>query len=180
MKRIAFLLIGLALLAVPVTAQTLLNNTTISAAVVKGQRTIPLTSAANVAVNDLIVFPGVKPEAARIVAINGTVMTVIRGVSGTADADHASSSRVFTGPEQRFQRVDPDTGGACTRANIQYLPWVNLQNGMVWTCNGGVTPNTWYGGMPTVFAYSSTPLSQFYSHAPDGVFAGMLSTVWHW
>ena len=128
---------GLALLvlAVPVSAQTILNNTTLAAAVNSTQTTITVASASTLAVGQIIFVPGLVPESMRITSISGTTIGVIRGSDGTRAVAHSNSARVFTGPGERFYARDPDdAGGVCTPANQPYMPWINLQTGYIWTC----------------------------------------------
>lgn len=152
-------LLLLVLLASPGQAQTILNNTTFGAAVTATQTTVTVASASTLAVDQLIVVPGVAQEVMRITAISGTQISVIRGIRGVARA-HASGDTVLTGVPGRFYDRAPDSvNGTCTRASLTYLPWVDLMSGIVWSCNGegSNSTGTWYGGIANVVAYNSIP-----------------------
>src|SRR3990167_1239279 len=88
----------------PASAQTILNNTTLAAAVNATSTTISLTSASNVTVGDLIVIPGIPLEAMRVTALSGAIATVVRGLAPSAAHAHDSGVRVFTGVGSRFQQ----------------------------------------------------------------------------
>ena len=159
MRSIGLTLAVLALLAVPVRAQTVLNNTTFGAAVAATDTTVTVASASTLVVGQLIVVPGLALEVMRITAISGTQISVIRGIRGVARA-HASGDTILTGLPGRFYERAPDTvNGTCTRSELQFQPWVDLQSGITWSCNGEGTntTGTWYGGINTVVAYGSLP-----------------------
>jgi len=153
-KTILTILVAL-LVAVPVSAQTILNNTTLAAAVDGSSQTVRLTSASNVSVGDLIVIPGIPPEAMMINALSGTTATVTRGYRGFA-RPHSSAVVVYTGPGSRFQSNPPDTGASCTRSQIQFLPWIDINSGIAWTCVG--SSSSWRGAVLTVINYASSSL----------------------
>lgn len=152
----AVLLLGL---AVPSSAQVILNNTTLSAAMNATQTTASLTSTSTVVAGQYIVVAGTPPEAMIVVTVptSGPV-TVRRGQGGTRATAHSSATRVFTGSPARFKTVAPDTSGPCQRNQQGFLPWIDLSTGIIWSCSSA-TPTvagTWRGAIPTELFYSST------------------------
>lgn len=148
------LLVGLvSLAALPVSAQTALNSTTLSAAITETQQYVPLTSSTNVALKDILF---IDREAIQVNALSGnTVTAVTRGVGGTVASPHVTTSLVYTGPRQRFYGgVKP---GACTRTSEQFLPHIVLPAGEVWDCPVGAGIWTLYNS-PDV----QTARSQFF------------------
>jgi hypothetical protein len=131
--RGALLFAVLMLSALPTWAQTSLNSTTLSAAVSSlSAQTIPLASVANVAVGDLLF---VDREAMQVNTVATGVVTVRRGVEGTASSTHASGALVYTGARNRFYT---SVGrGSCTRTAEAFLPRIVLPVGDVMDCPVG-------------------------------------------
>lgn len=120
-------------LTTPLTAQTTLSNTTWASAVSQTTTTVSVTSAATMAVGDLIYS---DHEAMVITAISGTTITVQRGMEGTSPAPHRNASIIFSGVPDRFYVNDPPFGDCSPRASIRFLPWINVRTGTLWTCDG--------------------------------------------
>lgn len=135
------LLLGLGLWACLVTpgfAQTVLSNTTLSAAMTATATTLTLTSASafsgsNVGAPTVGNLLYVEHEAMTITAISGTLVSVIRGQSGTFAAAHVSGAVVFSGPGSAFRQSDPPLQ-TCTTATMGTRPWINVITGNTWLC----------------------------------------------
>lgn len=158
-SAVAFV-IGLLLLAAPLSAQTLLNNTTLSAGVTASQTSIAVASSTGLAAGSLIYVPGLNPEGMLITSVSGSIAQVIRGYLGQA-RPHASSTRVFVDVPQAFKPGPPDITNSCTRTAIDYQPWIDQKSGIVYSCNGEGTNTTgaWYAGFGAMpIAGGSVPL----------------------
>lgn len=92
-------------------------------------------------------------EQMRVTAVNGTALTVVRGVNGTVAVPHPSGDMVLFGPARFFYVNDPGaipgTGGgisgvACTAANVIVSPWLNIRTGGQWLCSS--VTGTWVPG----------------------------------
>jgi hypothetical protein len=118
-----------------------LTGTTASAAISLEANQISVASAtglvaasATVAGSLLYVeSPGSKGEAMRVQSINGTLITVARGVAGTRRVAHTSGAMILHGPANYFYTTDPQ--GACTAARTVVTPYVNIANGNQWLCS---------------------------------------------
>ena len=135
------LVVALALSVSPVQAQTILTNTTLSAAVALSDTNISLTSATGVSApvtSDPTkrTWLYVDRELMSVTAVSGTYVSVIRGYGSTAAAAHASSAFVFVVPAYLM----PGTAlpqGSCTRASQTVLPLIQFTTGLISDCNGG-------------------------------------------
>lgn len=92
-------------------------------------------------------------EQMRVTAVNGTALTVVRGVNGTVAVPHPSGDMVLFGPSRFFYVMDPGgiptanggiSGVACTQANVQVSPWLNVRTGAQWLCSS--VTGTWVPG----------------------------------
>lgn len=127
-------------------AQTILTNTTLSAAVTTSStRLFPLTSATGVTApsptdNTKATFLVVDSEVVSVTAVSGTNITVARGVNGTAAKTHASGAVVFVVPAYlaTYFTNQPPTG-SCTRGNVIALPVITTSSGqaVISDCLGG-------------------------------------------
>lgn len=95
----------------------------------------------------------VDREAMAIVGVNGTTLTVQRGVSGTAAAPHATATMVLFGRASWFYANDPGAASssgagisnvACTAANVLVTPYLNIRTGGQWICS--TVTGTWVPG----------------------------------
>ena len=121
------LMIGLCASAFP---QASLTATYLSAAVTSTSvGTIIVNSATGFTVNYMLY---VDKEAMLIEAIDGTVVTVMRGASGSMATVHAIYATVLMGKANYFSSAD--RFGPCTAANELVLPVVNVTNGKIFTC----------------------------------------------
>lgn len=171
MKTIRFWLLSalcVALFTVPIAAQTTINSTTLSGAITATQQTITLASSSNISVGDRLFIDWEMLTVLRC-GTSSTVgsgctsatMTVQRGTgdgAGGRSAPHATSSTVWTGPGQRFQVSSPPLG-SCVRSSIEFLPWIDVTTGNIWTCDqrvAAVSTSKWYGANIAVLAYNST------------------------
>lgn len=141
----------------PVSAQTILNSTTLSAAQAgpglngaTPPNTLTLTTIANIAVGDIIWAGSESQRVQGPLPTTGTTLRVLRGQDGTTPLPHASGDYVQTGSPDRFYNIDPPTSWtACTRSSFLYMPWINVTGKRTWVCQPGGTwtVTTW---MPTV------------------------------
>lgn len=88
-----------------------------------------------------------------VTAVNGTTLTVVRGVNGTVAAPHPSGDMVLFGPPRFFYVNDPGgtpttttgtSGVSCTAANVVVSPWLNTRTGGQWLCSS--VTGTWVPG----------------------------------
>lgn len=119
--------------------QTFLTQTTLAAAITDSAATqIRVTSATNVTATSTLLW--IDQEALFVNQVSGTTLSVTRGYSGTIAKKHANASLIFLGPPYAFFVQSPS--GACTRANIQYLPAIAFGVGgqlpTISDCIGGV------------------------------------------
>lgn len=82
--------------------------------------------------------------------VSGTTnIPVLRAQLGTKRSPHSSSvlavaKVVFVGPPNRFHggsgtgdlTGDPPLGSCAPRTQWQFLPWINVNNGVEWVCDG--------------------------------------------
>jgi hypothetical protein len=174
MKKLslAFSLMGLALvLAIcpALFAQTILTNTTLSAAQSVSQNYLSITSATGITAS-----PGPDPtkttwlyvdrELEFVTAVNGTTISVIRGYGSTEGHSHNSGSVVFVVPASvNFGAGSAFTGpsvpeGTCVRSNEVPLPRIQFATGIISDCLGG----QWVNGD----AHQTTRVTQKYIQAP--------------
>lgn len=156
-------LIG-SLFAVPTEAQTILNTTTLAAAIDASQTTITVASTSNITVastaNATGLFVPLTGEYMSVISVpvSGTVQ-VRRGVSPTRPYLAPTSSVVIivTSPAAL---VDYTPGGACTRGSgiARYSPLIDLKTGDVWVCRS-ITGNSpqWQSANLRPFTAGSTP-----------------------
>lgn len=147
--------------------QTILTNTTLSAAMpanvssalTTGNPQIAIVASATgisapapntgnvygVATSEAQSYLYVDRELMQVKGVSGTTITVIRGVLGTSGASHASGALVFVVPAAYlFGGGEGAPGaspaapqGSCTRANELYLPRIAFGSGIISDCIGG-------------------------------------------
>lgn len=92
-------------------------------------------------------------EAMLVQAVNGLVVTVVRGYNGTVAAPHPSGDMVLFGAPRFFYVNDPGgtpssgtgtSGVSCTANNVVVTPWVNIRTGAQWICSS--VTSTWVPG----------------------------------
>lgn len=129
-RAAAALVVGL-LFTVSAAAQTSLNQTTLSTAVTDlTTRVIVVASASGATANTTAAY--IDGEFLPITAVSSTSLTVVRGGGATRPRTHAASALVYIGPLVAFTTVDP--GGSCTSTAQQYLPLINISDGVAWNC----------------------------------------------
>lgn len=166
----------------PAYGQTILTNTTLSAAALSSDRILTLTSATGITApsptnGNLATFLVVDAEFVSVSAVSGTQISVVRGVNGTSAHPHASSAVVFVVPAylaKRFTNIPPT--GSCTRGNELALPVISVTAGLATLsdCLGGqwingdsgqttrainyrtLSPNTGAQASTSVFGTNST------------------------
>ncbi len=175
LKSLAAALAALVLLGVasPLHAQTIIDNTTFSAALTgTGTPQLPFETRVSLTAitctgctfgNQTIIF--VDREAMQVTGafVSGaTNIPVTRGALGTIPSPHNTSATVFLGPPARFhtqaggslQGGDPPFG-SCVRTAQLFLPWINLITGNVWSCD---LSGKWIGTNSTALVYNSVQL----------------------
>lgn len=151
------LLIGVALVAAPAQAQTILNTTTLSAAIDATQTTFVVGSTSNITVastaNATGLFLPQTGEYMSVLAVpqSGTVQ-VRRGVAPTRPFAAPTSATVIIVTSPRAL-VNYDPYGACTRGSglAAFSPLLNLTSGTVWVCRSSL----WQGTHTTLETYNS-------------------------
>lgn len=144
------LFVFLLLLVAPAFGQTVLTNTTLSAAITDSpnrQQIITLTSATGVNAplasdNTKATILYVDREAMFVKAVSGTTVTVIRGYLHTGAASHANAAFVFIVPASLTTLFSQIPHGSCTRGNELALPRIEPVSGTISDCNGG----QWFNG----------------------------------
>lgn len=85
-------------------------------------------------------------EQMRVTAVNGTALTVVRGVNGTVATPHSNGAMVLFGNARFFYVQDPGAVASptssgslsnvpCILNNVVIQPWVNVRTGAQWYCN---------------------------------------------
>jgi hypothetical protein len=162
-KVFSLLVLVAGLAALPMAAQTALTQTTLASAVGAGPVTLAggtqaalstqvnLTSATGVNLaafgTQPVTYLYVDQELMGVISLaNGTttVFNVLRALSGTLAAYHASGAMVLIGTmtpqfggtagSGGFQVKDPPLGGVCNLAQTGLTPWVNVITGAQWVC----------------------------------------------
>ena len=173
-----YLLMAVLMLCAPFIAsaqQNYLTQTTLTASVagnVIGQGTTPLSPApVLIQVASATGIVGINPnlgvtasqpnqtalyidrEEMYVIAVNGTTLTVVRGVNGTPASPHLTGAMVLAGKPFWFYAFDPGgttavpgyiSNTTCVLNNVVVSPWVNVRSGAQWICNP--TSLTWQPG----------------------------------
>jgi hypothetical protein len=159
--------LGLLLAASFASGQTILVNTTLSAAVpasvssaltTGNQVIVSVASASGIsaptpntsntygaATSEAQTYLFVDRELMQVRGVSGTQITVIRGVGQTAGASHASGAAVIVVPAAAASLWSSGSYGAppavpqgsCTRASEPFLPRVQFLSGIISDCLGG-------------------------------------------
>lgn len=123
-------------------------------------------------------------EEMRVTAVNGTALTVVRGVNGTVATPHPSGDMVLFGPARFFYVNDPGgivganggiSGVACTPANVIVSPWLNVRTGAQWLCSS--VTGTWVPGWNNYGQDNFAPTASVASVAGTTVPSGPLFTM---
>jgi len=134
MKKFTTQALGAILLALlivsPVSAQTSLDETTLSVAVTSaGASTIQVASATGFTAGQIAY---VDREAMTVLSANSTVIRVARGALGTVATTHGAGVIAYAGPAIAF--VDYDPAGSCTPTAQRYTPNINAKTGGIFSC----------------------------------------------
>lgn len=157
------------LLAAPVGAQTTIDSTTFSTSITS-------TSLAQVSITsatctggctfgkDFVIYADSEAMVVTAQFVSGTTnIPVIRGSMGTQATFHGTNNKIFIGPQNRFKTQDPPQG-MCRRSDQQFMPWINVETGWVWTCDNGNTQydpkQNWYASVPYITNQNSRFLSE--------------------
>lgn len=177
-RAAAAVVVGLLLLASPVWAQTALTSTTLSAAMTdtSGQA---MGVASATGFTALTTVAMIDKELVNVRVVNGTQISITRGIAGTRASTHVSGATVWVGPQFAFQAYVP--GGQCTRTNLQYVPWIVAgdpdasNNGQIYDCLGLTTAGQWARvDSPGLVVLGSTMAS---TAGTLGAFTGTVFTV---
>lgn len=145
-RAAAAMFVGLLLLTGSAFAQTAPTTTTLAAAMADASGQImSITSAtgwvaSTVSAQQMALIDG--RELVTVRAVNGTNVTITRGVGGSRATPHASGATVVTGVPAFFVNTDIKVaaapGSSCTSTNEMYLPVYNYLNGRRWNCIGSI------------------------------------------
>lgn len=154
----AALFVGLLGIGSPLLAQTSIDNTTLSANITATQTNVQIASVTCTScsgpLSNYIIYLDNEAMCVTGAYVSGTTLPVTRGCLGTKPAAHTIKNQlvsgntvVFFGPSVRFhQGAGPVPGaasgdpalGSCTRVSQQFMPWINISTGWVWTCDGSM------------------------------------------
>lgn len=119
-------------------AQTVIPTTTFSAAVTTtSMTTVVVSSATGIVANTTLLYA--DSELMAVNGVNGTTLSVTRGYEGTRAETHSTTAQVWVGPAMAFQFASPIgyPAGSCTRSNLLYVPWIDVNNNIFSDCDGG-------------------------------------------
>lgn len=171
MKKLCLTLLVALALAAPVSAQTFLTNTTLSAAATADQRTLALTSATGVEVGGQLYIDW---ELVTVTAISSTTVTVNRFQRPAA---HASGAVVFIATKAQSQ-TNFLTHNAAMRAGVcssvasstnsvalagMTLPFVDVDTGDMYGCRRNGSSGSWVWNVTNVTGFNgagSVPTAQ--------------------
>lgn len=127
-------------------AQNTTPQTTLSSAIAAGDTQIAVASVSS----NAIVSPAITMQPAvlgafqtelfidgeliGVTSINGTTLTVQRGLEGTPNTAHATGTVTWWGPPTYFSLSIGNPSGACTAANVTSLPRFYVFTGQGWVC----------------------------------------------
>lgn len=112
--------------------QNTLVQTSLSAAVVRGQQSLTVASATGITVNPPT-FLLIERDMYFVTAVNGLAITATGGQVGTFNVGHPSGDMVLVGRPDWFTSVPPQ--GACVTANVYVSPVVNYITGFEHLCS---------------------------------------------
>ncbi len=123
-------------------AQTATTQTTLSAAMNRGDQTINLASSTGVSAAGLAPVTGLYIDREYITILSnvnsagtGNVWNVKRGVAGI-QSTHVSGSLVWVSVPGTFDLGAKDRQGACTASSFAYLPLIEVLSGTLMNCDG--------------------------------------------
>lgn len=183
----AVFLAALVLLTVgPVQAQTVLSSTTLSSAMTDTSgRVMNVTSATG------FVAPGVgltsvvalvDREIMNVTAVTGTVISVARGSDATRATPHVSGATVTVALRSAVVSYIP--AGACTRANLQYVPLIvagspglGVEVGSTYDCLGVGAAGQWVKTSAPDVPIKGSAVASATSITPTGTYFTVSGTV---
>jgi len=131
LKVFALVLFALGMMGASGYAQTnAITDTSLAAAVTSTATTILVSSATGITADPQTMLM-IDQEPMAVIKVSGTTITVSRT---TTKAAHVIYSRVYIGRPDWFMSYDPPAKTSCTLASIHSHPWVNINNGNVWSC----------------------------------------------
>lgn len=145
-------------MAPALSAQTLITNTTLAAALSATAQTMTVASATGFTVGN---NAWIDQELVQITSVNGVAIGIQRGQTGTAARAHANARRVLTGNIAHFQQTDPLTlNGTCARGagEAAFSPWINVRTGVISVC-GAFTATAWTQTLTAPLTLNSIPTS---------------------
>jgi len=155
MHRFRLLTLALVLWWTPVSAQTLMSNTTITANMDVVQTSFLVSSASGFTVGN---YAWIDLEAFRITNISSLTIQVVRGQLSTKAQLHNSGATVLTGNRLHFVSygtTHQPPYGRCIRTSQLYLPLIDVTSGNVWSCD---LLNKWIGTNIAPLVYNSLQL----------------------
>lgn len=133
--RVGALLLALLVPLVGLYGQATLTQTTLSAAVTSTSvDTLTVASATGFTAKTTFMY--VDREYMSVIAVNGTLIQVIRGYAGTRATTHSSGATVSVGPANYF--TNTYRAGSCTSTNELVLPIIDIISGLQYNCVGSV------------------------------------------
>lgn len=152
MKNFKSILVTLGLLLASSLAfgQTALTFTNLSTAVTSQQVFVTLGSVTGVTSGTALFIEdgtaGARQAGEAMIVVNvpstGTTVQVLRGYDQTTPNGHITGALVIAGSPSAFVEFEPN--GACTAANTQFTPLINLKTGNQWLCS--TVTNSWVPG----------------------------------
>lgn len=146
LKHLTLAVLSLLLCLAPAYAQTALTSTTLAAAIADTSSTTFLVASATGFAANYTAY--VDREALRITAVNGLVITAVRGADGTRATKHPNAATIYVGPSYYFTTFE--RSGTCVSTDELVLPVINIQDGVQYTCDAGTS--TWKRSLPTTLS----------------------------
>lgn len=160
-------------------AQTIVDNSTLSAAITATDTYVTMGSVTCTGCTfgaDTLIYVDLEAMRVERSYVSGTTMQVRRGTDGTRPAAHKSGAVTLYGPANRFYNIDPKIGACGPRSSNLFLPWINVVNGKVWTCDGN--PNVWRATVVYSETSNSRTLSRIWT--PEAAMASARAWVAEW
>lgn len=137
-----FLLVGVSF-APQAFGQSILPNTTLSTALsTSSGKVIVVASATGITAPSTsdgtkLTYLWIDKEALEVQAVNGTNISVARGVNGTGATPHVSGALVLVIQASKATFFGFIPTGSCTRSNELLLPRIHFASGVISDCLGG-------------------------------------------
>lgn len=142
LKNLTLAVVALFGLSLAASAQTTLNQTTLSGAITTTQqRVFQVASGANITAPSLTSGTStqlyIDDEVLDVTSVNGNFVTARRGVNGTKARTHASGANVYIAPANLGALIDYSLGGSCISGSYPATPMIDYYDGQTYTCQNG-------------------------------------------